>query len=38
MGRDLRNIGIGTYDDDDDDSDVDVDDDDGWNATKYVDD
>lgn len=36
MGRDLRNIGIGTYDDDD--SDVDVDDDDGWNATKYVDD
>ena len=36
MGRDVRNIGIGTYDDDD--SDVDVDDDDGWNATKYVDD
>ena len=36
MGRDLRTIGIGTYDDDD--SDVDVDDDDGWNATKYVDD
>ena len=36
MGRDLRNIGIGTYDDDD--SDVAVDDDDGWNATKYVDD
>ena len=36
MGRDLRNIGISTYDYDD--SDVDVDDDDGWNATKYVDD